>query len=521
MARIKMLDQFRAARRAGCPLVVIKTLDPMATVLSIADISPTPVIQWDCIRGFAPANDPGKKVLEQAKMSGGEPLVDPVWAHLQVAQNLPAKTILFVVNAHLFLKEREFQQALWNLRDTFKTDQRMVILLYPDAELPSTIEKDVIVLEEPYPTGEEIDEIFTAVYAATKAANPKLPDLKPTDIANAQDGLVGLSHFQVETVSAMAISKDGINFEMMWEQKRQVINSTRGLQYWEPREADDIENLVGIDNAVRYMKRLADGNAPFALYVIADEVEKGFAGAGTDTSGSTTKQLGTFCTWMENNEIPGITMVGVPGMGKTQLGKAIARYANKPCLMMSFADMEGSHVGDTNLYTSTALKVIDAMRQGKRVCIIATSNNAEQLPPELRRRLGKLGTIFFDFLTAAGRAACWPIYLEKYRGIMEAAGKGRELFTINKKNPLPKDDDWTGAEIRDTCERAWMLNSTLEEAAAYTVPVATMAKEKIERLRRQASGRYISASEPGLFNYEDGKATVVKKGDRAVQFNLD
>ena len=46
-------------------------------------------------------------------------------------------------------------------------------------------------------------------------------------------------------------------------------------------------------------------------------------------------------------------------------------------------------------------------------------------------------------------------------------------------------------------------------------------ERKIERLRRQASGRYISASEPGLFNYEDGKATVVKKGDRAVQFNLD
>jgi hypothetical protein len=49
---------------------------------------------------------------------------------------------------------------------------------------------------------------------------------------------------------------------------------------------------------------------------------------------------------------------------------------------------------------------------------------------------------------------------------------------------------------------AWRLRSSLREASEYIVPVARSAAQQIEALRMQASGRFISASSPGIYRYE-------------------
>jgi len=114
--------------------------------------------------------------------------------------------------------------------------------------------------------------------------------------------------------------------------------------------------------------------------------------------------------------------------------------------------------------------------------------------PRLRRRF-TLGTFFFDLPCAEEREAIWKIYREKW----ELSGE------------QPDDEGWTGAEIKECCRKAWRLKLSLTESAAYIVPVSRSAADQIENLRRQASGRFLSASQPGVYAFESSPQAVSAK----------
>ena len=44
---------------------------------------------------------------------------------------------------------------------------------------------------------------------------------------------------------------------------------------------------------------------------------------------------------------------------------------------------------------------------------------------------------------------------------------------------------------------------SLVEASQYIVPVSRSAAEQIKALRQMASGKFISASKPGIYHYEE------------------
>jgi hypothetical protein len=47
------------------------------------------------------------------------------------------------------------------------------------------------------------------------------------------------------------------------------------------------------------------------------------------------------------------------------------------------------------------------------------------------------------------------------------------------------------------------LGITLTQAARYIVPVSRSAAEQIKALRQMASGKFISASTPGVYQYQE------------------
>jgi len=67
---------------------------------------------------------------------------------------------------------------------------------------------------------------------------------------------------------------------------------------------------------------------------------------------------------------------------------------------------------------------------------------------------------------------------------------------------------YTGREIESMCDKADRLGVTLLEAARYVVPLAVSQKVTIEELRQSASGRYLSASKPGIYQYTPPKEVV-------------
>jgi hypothetical protein len=63
---VTLLQQFQAARRAGAPLIAIRTPDPAATqeaILRNYNGSPPPAVAWDTVRGFTRASEPGQALL--------------------------------------------------------------------------------------------------------------------------------------------------------------------------------------------------------------------------------------------------------------------------------------------------------------------------------------------------------------------------------------------------------------------------------------------------------------------------
>jgi SpoVK/Ycf46/Vps4 family AAA+-type ATPase len=154
--------------------------------------------------------------------------------------------------------------------------------------------------------------------------------------------------------------------------------------------------------------------------------------------------------------------------------------------------MKSGIVGSSGERLRMALSVIDAVSGGRSLWL-ATCNSIGTLPPELRRRF-TLGTFFFDLPSPEERAAIWQIYTAKY----QIGG------------PRPQDDNWTGAEIKECCRKAYRLRMSLVESAAYIVPVARSASEQIENLRQQSSGKYLSASHPGVYEYN--KIAAATKG---------
>jgi SpoVK/Ycf46/Vps4 family AAA+-type ATPase len=216
-------------------------------------------------------------------------------------------------------------------------------------------------------------------------------------------------------------------------------------------------------------------------------------------------------TWMQDKEADGCIFIGPPGAAKSAIAKATGNTAGVPTSAFDLSAMQASLVGESGSRLRAALKIVEAVSQG-RALFIATCNSIGVLPPELRRRFS-LGTFFFDLPSSAERGAIWELYMAKY-GVQGHA--------------LPNDEGWTGAEIKECCKKASRLRLTLEQAAEYIVPVSKSAADQIRQLREQASGKFISASAPGVYRYEDsapagaGRSVLLTKtpaGRKAPRFD--
>ena len=503
------LPLFRAARRASTPLIAVRTPDPAQSQRGIADLysngdGPVPILSWDLCRGCQWLNSAGFPVAWRILLEKGE--YDPVpntpedlesarqelklkTANLpellDKAHQFPAYSILFVQNTQLFLRKEDVIQGIWNLRDTFKANQRTLVLLgTPGMSLPTELSQDVLVLDEPFPS---LPDLARIVQAQFEAAGTDLPD-NPT-LNRAVDAVCGLAAFPAEQCTAMSfVRRDGrieLDLEALWERKRQMVEGIKGLSVW--RGGETFQDIGGVEHIKQYLTDLIRGEEPPRVLVLLDEFEKAMAGSdGTDTSGTASEMHGTLLSEMEDRQYTGMIFIGVAGSCKSYLVKCAGATFGLPVINMQISQMKEKYVGSSNENLVQALGVIRALSQG-RALFIATMNGMVNISGPLKRRFN-FGTYMFDLPTPEERAAIWPIHLQRFQ-------------LIDKQYELPTDDGWTGAEIRNCCLVAYRTRKSLQEAAQFVTPQARIDAENIERLRQQANGRYQSASYPGLYQY--------------------
>lgn len=482
---IRCTEEFRAlvkaARRVGTPLVAIRTADPASAVAQVGATvngkkNEPPVVAWDFASGIQGRNDAGKSAL--AKVLGESTAALGPGDALALAQRLAADTILFLLNPQRLWEQPDVVQGIWNLRDVFKAGGQMLVLVTPPgAALPVELQNDVMVIDEPLPGMEDLARLVAETF---DSANLPPPD--DATVSKGVDALVGLAAFPAEQVLALSLSKNGVDFDRLWERKRQAVEQTPGLTVW--RGGETFDQIGGCDNIKRFLTAVLQGQEAPRVIVFVDEIEKAFAGSGTDMSGVKTEMTGTMLSWMQDRGADGTIFIGPPGAAKSAVAKAAGATAGIPTIAFDLSGMQSSLVGGSGERLRSALQIVDAISQGRSLWI-ATCNSITSLPPELRRRF-TLGTFFFDLPSAEERNAIWNIYLTKW----------------SLSGDLPDDDGWTGAEIKECCRKAWRLKLSLQESAEYIVPVSRSAADQIESLRRQASGRFLSAAQPGVFTAE-------------------
>lgn len=497
-----MIKEFREARRVSTPLIGITTADPASTMKAIKENSKedTPILRWDVTAGFAVLNEPGKAALTMTMgalqkkrdpvgvfSSGGPASPDPASITnpaeaLDLAKGFPSGTILFFLNAHRLINLERVSQAIWNLRDLYK-NRRTVVLLAPVLQLPIELSQDVILLDDPLPGNAEIEQILRKQIAdVEKQNNTKLPDIDSRKIARIYDAVRGLSSFQTEQVIAMSISSQGLDIDQLWNFKRTTIEQTPGLSIFSGKEG--FSNIGGVVSAKEFLSNVLNGKQEPGSIVFLDELDKSMAGAVGfgDNTGVSQDFLSVFLKEMQDMNAIGSIFFGVAGTAKSALAKAAGNEAGIPTLQFDINSMKTSDLGGSEGNIRRAFKVIRAVSNDKPL-FIATCNSLITLPPELKRRFN-LPTFYFDLPSKEERESIWEIYMQKY-----------EL----KDQDLPKDMNWTGAEIRTCCDLAWRLKISIKEAGVYIVPIAQSAADVIESMRRQATGRFLSASYKGVY----------------------
>lgn len=490
-----VIELFKSARRVSTPLVGIATSDQQALARRLFEAvgngkSEAPKVLWDVLRGPKGINDSGKKMLASIEPIDVEAAAHPA-SMLKLAAEFTAKTITVMFNGHAFFDDPVVRQGIVNLRDPYCEDRRTMVFTAPAFNLPAELQ-DIVLLDEGMPDDEQItgilQRLLTDTYGSSDGTHLKKVD---PDWVNATRGL---SAFSAEQIFAMSLREGGVDDGDLWDRKREAINQTRGLKFL--RDGKGFDALGGLSSGKQFVRGL--GKRP-GVILFVDEMDKTIAGGEHDSTGVSQDFHGYMLQWMENNFHDGMIAVGPPGGGKTAFGMAIGPTLGIPVIVLDPGGLKQKHVGESEDNVRQALKVVQSVGGADGVFVFGTCNSEARLSPEFKRRF-RSGEWYFDLPTEEERNVIWPIHLGAY--------------DLDVDMERPDDAGWTGAEIRNCCDLASRMNSTLVQASAYIVPVSRSSRSSIKALREAAEGNWLSASYPGAYSTD---AATIENRRRKVE----
>jgi hypothetical protein len=482
-------ELFVAARRVSTPLVAVKTADITSSITAIRKaLDPaTPFLTWDCITGVSGLNDTGTdelgRLLQEAGIEQGGTAEFAVALGLMRHLNpKESDVVTFMHNVQLQLVEQNADkiQSVLNLRDRLKVNGATVVMFMGVGDLlPVELQQDVLVLEVPLPTRDELESIVNETAKSAKAT------LKPDAVKQAVDAGVGLPAFPYEQSVAMSMdrAKGVLDIDTLWQRKRDIVSANKGLTYHVGSET--LADMYGCDSVQKFGKRFMEGEYSPTLVIRMDEVEKQFAGSSSDSSGTKGNLLGEWLTWVNDRRVICSLFLGVPGSSKSWATYCLAGQYRKPVIEYSIPAMEDSLVGNSAKHQRTAHRVLDAISDGK-IWLIATANSLRGLPAEVISRFQVGGIWFFDAPDEEEKQGIMDLKVAKY-GL--------------KPQAYPDMANWTGRDVDNCARKAQLLGCSLEEAGQFVVPLLTSHKEDMRELREKSGGRFLSASKPGVYKF--------------------
>jgi SpoVK/Ycf46/Vps4 family AAA+-type ATPase len=405
---------------------------------------------------------------------------------------------------HRFLGEAPVVRRLLELAPTMERDRRSVVVSAPHLSLPAELEKRSAFFRFALPTGDELKAMARGVIASLRRDHAQLRvEITDAEFDQLVERLRGMTLFEAEravtsaVLRDLALTKDDLRFVV--EIKKALLARDGVLEFLVPDEA--LDAVGGFPALKTWLAKRRRAFSPEA------------------------KDFGI---------VPprGLLLLGVQGCGKTLVAKAIAQDWGLPLLKLEPGKLYDKFIGESEKNFEKAIAVaegmapcvlmVDEIEKGfanvgssesdaglsrrifgrllgwlqdrtAPVFIVATSNDVDQLPPEMVRK-GRFDEIFFiDLPALEERAQIFAIHLAKRK---------RDPGTFDLAALAAASEGFSGAEIEQAVvsglytafsENARLATEHIAGELKATRPLSVTRAEAIGALRAWAAERAVSA----------------------------
>ena len=367
-----------------------------------------------------------------------------------------------------------------------------VIIVSGIQKVPTELKQFVSFLDMSYPNEDEINSLIDEHVEVNGYEN-----FNDDDRQKLMPSLKGLTAFEIDRMLDMAMSSNGTlsaeDREMINRHKKQMVKNSGVLELIDTPES--LDSIGGLDALKNYLKIKAK------VLQHLPEAQKAHV------------------------TVPkGVFIIGMPGCGKSLCAKASAALFDTPLLKMDMGSMMGKYVGESEANLRHAIKIAEAAApcvlwideiekafsgvggnndimtrmfgyflswmqdKTSSVYVIATANNADNLPPELKRK-GRFDEIFcVNLPNEKEREAIFKVHLGK---------RGHKDLKID--NALLKaTDGFNGADIESVVNEAveevfvknldgkndTLTSSVLLDKAKNTISISKSCKKQIDNMKK-------------------------------------
>jgi len=502
---IQMLSHYKAA---SYPLLFVETHEEQRLTAEIAEEfaygeNSKSVYTWDEQNGIVKfAATPGKEGTVEKN-------TDSVQGLMRFLMDFKERQSLILFKGlHPYLKHSKLIRVLLECVKKFKSKSITGVIISPVSAVPVELDRVIQLVEFPLPNETQLATSLDFITSSVAVKNKQLQISDETREA-AIEASKGLIASQAEDAFGFSITKnkayDQGFVEDIFHEKVMSLKKNSNLIYVTPDIGfDDIGGL----NAL-----------------------KSWAKVRATAFSASAREYG----------LPypkGVMLNGVPGTGKTLLGKAISREFMMPMFQLDVGSLFGSRVGETEENCRKVIQTVEGI--GKCILFIdeiekslnshatsgvsdsgtssrmfatllswfsdhtspvfkiATSNNFTILPPEFIRR-GRFDELFWlDLPDEVERKEIWEVVIKKYKRLPESFDL--EILVQNT-------EDFTGAEIDgvflDTLFESFYQKIEINEDLLLmkigdTRPQAKIHPENLAKLREEADGKLRNARDMSL-----------------------
>ncbi len=452
--------------------------------------TPPNVYTWSCTTGLTLNDD------QVIKTPGILDAID--WF-----MNAQETSFLILHDIHVFLSEnppvvRKLKDAAKKIENNYKT----IFMVSPFMTIPVEIEHEVVLVDVPLPSIEEINHALQQVLAREKHRDSLSQSLDQDKVDLFLKAGAGLTTQQVMQAFRKAISgKKTVTqkeIDLLLEEKKQIVRKSGLLDV----VTHDIsfDDLGGFGNLKNWLKAREDifskRARDFGLSLPKGVLMMGISGCGKSLC---IKAIADF--W----KIPllrldmGKLYDGVLGTPEECLRRVIkSSEASAPCILWIDEIEAGIANASQKSLGGSASRILAGFltwmqEKTSPVFIGATANQIELLPPEMLRK-GRFDELFYvELPTELEREEIIRIHLS------------RRNIPLNKFDfqPLVKiTNGFNGAEIEvgvsSALFRAYSLKREIKQEDLYValdsiVPLSTTMQEQIKALERWAHNRAVKA----------------------------